>query len=54
MLKQYTDSPLYQALWPYFMGMKLIGLFHNKEYADAMKYGCQYNKEECPPATIRG
>ena len=31
-LVRYTDSPLYEAYYPFFMGMKLLGLFHSKEY----------------------
>ena len=47
-LRHYTDAALYEAFLPFFIGMKLFGLFHNKEYADAWKYGCEYRKEECP------
>ena len=47
-LRCYTDAPLYEVFWPFLMGMKLLGLFHNKEYADTLKYGCQFSKEECP------
>ena len=47
-LRHYTDAPLYEAFWPFLMGMKLVGLFHNKQYADTLKYGCQFEKEECP------
>ena len=47
-LRHYTDAPLYEAFWPFLMGMKLLGLFHNKEYADTWKYGCEYQKAQCP------
>ena len=30
-LRHYTDAPLYEAFWPFLMGMKLLGLFHNKQ-----------------------
>ena len=31
-LIKYTDAPLFEAYYPFFMGMKLVGLFHSKEY----------------------
>ena len=31
-LVRYTDAPLYEAFYPFFMGMKVLGLFHSKEY----------------------
>ncbi len=31
-LLRYTDAPLFEAYYPFFMGMKLLGLFHSKEY----------------------
>ncbi len=30
--KKYTDIPLFKACYPFFMGMKVFGLFHSKEY----------------------
>ncbi len=33
-LKCYTDAPLYQALCPFFIAMKFVGLFHNKCYKE--------------------
>ena len=52
-IRHYTDAPLYEAFWPFLMGMKVVGLFHNKEYADTLKYGCRYDKKECPPLSKR-
>ncbi len=31
-LYKYTDAPLFEAYYPFFLGMKLCGLFHSKEY----------------------
>ena len=31
-MAQYTDAPLYQVLSPIFIGMKLLGLYHHKQY----------------------
>ena len=31
-LKSYKDVPLFKAFYPFFISMKLFGLFHDKEY----------------------
>ena len=31
-MEQYTDAPLFKVLSPIFTGMKLLGLYHHKQY----------------------
>ena len=31
-LKSYKDVPLFKAFYPFFISMKIFGLFHDKEY----------------------
>ncbi len=49
-LKHYTDSPIFKAFGPFFIGMKLLGLYHRKEYNKQM-YG--KDQEEIPPLRKR-
>lgn len=50
--KKYTDTPLFKACYPFFMGMKFFGLFHSKEYLKkGDKQLCSRHSYGMPDAT---
>ena len=52
-MKQYTDAPLYKVLRPIFIGMKLLGLFHHKQYIVRDEHRCEDIKNQHPPICKR-
>ena len=47
-MKQYTDAPLYKVLRPIFTGMKLLGLFHHKQYIATDEHRSEEIKNQLP------
>ena len=52
-MKQYTDAPLYKVLRPIFTGMKLLGLFHHKQYIGTDEHRSEDVKNQLPPISKR-
>ena len=48
-MEQYTEAPLYKVLRPIFTGMKLLGLYHHKQYIVTDEHRFEGIKNHHPP-----